>query len=109
LSRRAVAWEAPERDVSTNGHVHSLYGLVFSSAPPMAIAFVLLNVNLGKEQDVLDRLRKTEGVKEAYQVYGMYDIIARLEAESAEKVKGLLQEKIRKIDDVRSSLTMLAV
>jgi DNA-binding Lrp family transcriptional regulator len=83
--------------------------LAFSGAPEMATAFVLLNVDLGTEKEVLARLRKTEGVKEAHRVYGVYDIIARLEAESTEEVKGLLQERIRKIDCVRSSLTMLAV
>jgi DNA-binding Lrp family transcriptional regulator len=75
----------------------------------MAIAFVLLNVNLGTEEEVLARLREVEGVKEAYEIFGVYDIIARLEAESTEKVRSILQERVRKLDNVRSTLTLMAV
>lgn len=75
----------------------------------MAVAFVLLNVNMGKEEEVLARLGKIEGVQKAYQVYGVYDIVSKLEAESTEKVKELIQGKVRRIEDVRSTLTMLAV
>jgi DNA-binding Lrp family transcriptional regulator len=73
----------------------------------MVIAFVLVNVNLGTEEEVLARLREVEGVKEAYQIFGAYDIIARLEAEDAEKLKGILQERVRKLDSIRSTLTLM--
>jgi DNA-binding Lrp family transcriptional regulator len=77
--------------------------------PRMAIAFVLLNVNLGTEEEVAATLREVEGVKEAYQIYGVYDIIARLEAENSEKLRGILQERVRKLDNIRSTLTLMAV
>jgi DNA-binding Lrp family transcriptional regulator len=75
----------------------------------MATAFVLLNVNLGTEEEVVARLREVEGVKEAYEIFGVYDIIARLEAENSEKVRGILQEGVRKLDNIRSTLTLMAV
>jgi DNA-binding Lrp family transcriptional regulator len=75
----------------------------------MVIAFVLLNVNLGTEEEVVAGLREVEGVKEAYEIFGVYDIIARLEAESAEKVRSILQERVRKLDNIRSTLTLMAV
>ena len=75
----------------------------------MATAFVLLNVNLGTEEQVLAELREIEGIRETYQVYGVYDIIARFEAESVERVKGILEERVRGLDNVRSTLTMTAV
>lgn len=75
----------------------------------MAVAFVLLNVNMGTEEEVLRRLKGTGGVEEAFRVYGVYDIVVKLKAESTEKVKELVQEKVRRINDVRSTLTMLAV
>jgi DNA-binding Lrp family transcriptional regulator len=75
----------------------------------MAIAFVLLNVNLGTEEEVVAGLKEVEGVKETYQIYGVYDIIARLEAESTEKVRTMLQERVRKLDNIRSTLTLMAV
>lgn len=75
----------------------------------MAIAFVLLNVNLGTEEEVVARLKEVEGVKEAYQIFGVYDIIARLEAENTDKVRGILQESVRKLDNIKSTLTLMAV
>ena len=75
----------------------------------MAIAFVLLNVNLGTEEEVIARLREVEGVKQAYEIYGVYDIIAILEAENTDKVRDILQERVRKLDNIRSTLTLMAV
>lgn len=74
----------------------------------MSIAFVLLNVDLGKDEEVLAKLRKMEGVKEAYQVYGVYDIITKIESENAKGLRSILQERMRKLDNVRSTLTLMA-
>ncbi len=75
----------------------------------MATAFVLINSNLGSEKEILAKLKEMESVKEAYQVYGVYDIIARLEAESMEKLRGALEERVRGLENIRSTLTMIAV
>lgn len=75
----------------------------------MAIAFVLINAELGGEQQILDQLKEIEGVKETHTVYGVYDIIVKLEADSLEKVNEVLRGKLRKLDKVRSTLTMVAV
>lgn len=45
----------------------------------MPQAFVLINSEIGAEEEVLNTLRSMESVKEAYIVYGVYDIIARVE------------------------------
>jgi DNA-binding Lrp family transcriptional regulator len=91
------------------GRAHSLYAPTHLSEPRMAIAFVLLNVNLGTEEEVVAKLREVEGVKEAYQIFGVYDIITRLEAENTDKVRGILQERVRKLDNIKSTLTLMAV
>ena len=75
----------------------------------MSISFVLLIVNLGTERSVVARMREIEGVKKAWQVYGVYNIIAKVEAESIEKMKGILQGKIRRLDNVRSTLSLMVV
>jgi DNA-binding Lrp family transcriptional regulator len=76
---------------------------------PRSGAFVLLNVNMGRDDEVLARLREIKGVKEAYQVYGAYDTIARIESENTEKVRQILQERIHKLDNVRDTLTLMEV
>ena len=72
----------------------------------MPLAFILINSELGKEEDVLKELRSIENVKEVHFVYGVYDIIAKVEAESMKELKEIVTFKIRRLNDVRSTLTM---
>jgi DNA-binding Lrp family transcriptional regulator len=72
----------------------------------MPTAFVLINAELGKEEGILKELRSIASVKEAHFVYGVYDIIAKVEADSMEKLKEIVTFKIRRLTDVRSTLTM---
>ena len=75
----------------------------------MPLAFVLINAEIGGETEVIEALKKLENVKEAYMVYGVYDIIAKAEAESMEKLKEIITWKIRRLDKVRSTLTMIVM
>jgi len=72
----------------------------------MPTAFVLINAELGKEEGILKELRSINNVKEAHFVYGVYDIIAKVEADTMEKLKEIVTFKIRRLTDVRSTLTM---
>ncbi len=75
----------------------------------MPSAFVLINTEIGAEEEILQELKKIANVKEAYVVYGVYDIIAKVEAENMDKLKEIISWKIRRLDKVRSTLTMLVV
>jgi len=75
----------------------------------LPMAFVLINADLGAEEELLKSLRSLEHVKDVYVVYGVYDIIARVEADTMEKVKETITWKIRRLDRVRSTLTMIVV
>ncbi len=75
----------------------------------MPTAFVLINTEIGSEADVLKDLKKVEGVAEAFAVYGVYDIIARVQAETMDKLKEIVTWRIRRLDKVRSTLTMIVV
>lgn len=74
----------------------------------MVVAFVLVNAELGFEEEVLKEALKVEGVKEAHLLYGLYDLIVKVEAESVEKIKSIVNNKIRKIEKIRSTLTMIS-
>ncbi len=74
----------------------------------MPLAFVLVNAELGYEEDVIREIRKLPDVKEAHLVYGMYDIMVKIEGSSVDKVKESVNTKIRKLDKIRSTLTMIA-
>jgi DNA-binding Lrp family transcriptional regulator len=75
----------------------------------MPTAFVLVNTEIGSEADVLKDLKKVEGVEEAYAVYGVYDIIARVKADTMDKLKEIVTWRVRRLDKVRSTLTMIVV
>ena len=75
----------------------------------MAIAFVLINTETGSEQEVLDELRKIDAVKESYLVYGVYDIVAKVGADTMDKLKEIVTWSVRRLDKVRSTLTMIII
>ena len=73
----------------------------------MPSAFVMINTEVGAEKEVLERLRKITDIKESYAVFGIYDIVAKIEADSMEKLKEIIDWRIRRLDKVRSTLTMI--
>jgi len=73
----------------------------------MPKAFVFINTQRGCEATVLKKLKKVEGVDEAFVVYGVYDIIAKLKAKTINKLKETITLRIRRLDKVRSTLTMM--
>jgi DNA-binding Lrp family transcriptional regulator len=75
----------------------------------MPTAFVLINTEIGSEAEVLKDLKKVEGVEEAFAVYGVYDIIARVKADTMDKLKETVTWRVRRLDKVRSTLTMIVV
>ncbi len=75
----------------------------------MPIAFVLINAEIGSESEVLAELKKVEGINDAYSVYGVYDIIAKVESETMERLKDIITWRIRRLNKVRSTLTMIVI
>jgi DNA-binding Lrp family transcriptional regulator len=75
----------------------------------MPLAVVLINAEIGSEDEVAGELRKISNVRESYVVYGVYDIVAKVEADSMDKLKEIVTWKIRRLDKVRSTLTMIVV
>jgi DNA-binding Lrp family transcriptional regulator len=73
----------------------------------MPKAFVLINVESGSEEEVLEQIKKIEGVEEAYFSYGVYDIITKIAANSMEKLRETVTRKVRTIGRVRSTLTLI--
>jgi len=73
----------------------------------MQRALVLINTEPGCEGEVLKGLKRIEGVEEAYATYGVYDIILKVGAESQDKLKEVITQRIRRLDKVRSTLTMI--
>jgi len=76
-------------------------------------AYVLLNSDLGSDESIIEEVKKilsNEDVKfEVQGVYGVYDIVLKLSSDDAEKLRGIITNKIRKIAKVQSTLTMMVI
>ena len=75
----------------------------------MPTAFVLINTQLDDVEEILDAVKKVRGIEEAYIVYGGYDIITRVIAETMNELREIVPWRIRHIKGVRSTQTMIVV
>ena len=75
----------------------------------MAKAYVLINCDLGSEDKIISDLRKLEHIKDAVGTFGAYDMVAKIEAETSEQLRETVTWKIRKMDKVRSTITLMEV
>ena len=73
----------------------------------MARAYVLINCDTGYEESIINELKKLDSIKEIHGTLGVYDIIAKVESESQEKLKEAIIGDIRKLTNIRSTLTLL--
>jgi len=73
------------------------------------VAFSLISSEIGYSEEVLKELQDVEGVKEVYIVYGVYDIVAKIETDTMDKLKNIVTFDIRRLNKVRSSTTMIVV
>ena len=72
----------------------------------MEMAYLLIQCDMGSEVDIINQLMKIPEVKEVRGTYGVYDIFAKLESESREKLDEILTNNIRKIPKIRSTNTL---
>jgi DNA-binding Lrp family transcriptional regulator len=73
------------------------------------MAFVLINAEIGSEEEILKELLKIEGVVEAQVVYGVYDVVAKIRADTMDKLKDIVTWHVRRLSKIRSTLTMIVM
>lgn len=73
----------------------------------MTTAYVLVTTEVGAEEEVRNRLLKEPEIIEAEVVFGVYDIVVKIEAESMEQIRKIVTWKIRRIDKVTSTQTLI--
>ena len=75
----------------------------------MPVAFVLINADLDSEKYIIEQLNKLECVTNIDSVYGVYDIVIKIEANTMDEVKNIISYNVRRINHVRSTLTMIVI
>jgi DNA-binding Lrp family transcriptional regulator len=73
----------------------------------MTQAYILLNVEGGKEDDVLKEVKNIDGVERAYVSYGVYDLIIKVKVNTIQELKDVVTHRIRQIKAVQSTLTLM--
>ncbi len=86
-----------------NNHIFPQYNFILIYMK----AFVLLNTELGMESKIIEALNVVEEITNIHSLYGIYDLIIELEAESMDKIKEVVFNKVRRLDNVKSTITLL--
>ena len=80
----------------------------------MPISYVLINSNLGTDDEIIEKIKEMmadqNDVKlEIQGVYGVYDILIKVSSDDSEKLRSIVTNDIRKIENVQSTLTMMVI
>ncbi|HHT74594.1 MAG: Lrp/AsnC ligand binding domain-containing protein [Methanomassiliicoccaceae archaeon] len=73
----------------------------------MPAAIVLVSCEVGKEDSVADELCQMQGVESVAIVYGVYDLVVKLSAETLEGLEGLIIKKLRTLSGIRATVTLM--
>jgi DNA-binding Lrp family transcriptional regulator len=73
----------------------------------MTSAFLFINAELLFIEDVMNKLKEVPEIVDVYKVQGIYDIIARVSSDTEEKLKEFVSERIRRIDRITGTVTVI--
>ena len=74
----------------------------------MITAYLMLMVEAGKEEIVLNKLLESDHVKEAHIVYGQYDLVAKIRAEDIKKLEDFILREVRRIKEIQDTSTLIS-
>jgi len=77
-------------------------------------AYVLLNSDLGSDESIISKVKEIleneENINyEVQGVYGVYDIVLKISSKNTDTLRSVITNKVRKIDKVQSTLTMMVI
>lgn len=75
----------------------------------MVQAYILIQTEVGRSRGVSDAVAALEGVVQADEVTGPYDLIVRLEADGVEALGKLVIAKIQEVPGITRTLTCTVV
>jgi len=75
----------------------------------MAEAYILINCEIGSEEQVITALKTVDGIKEVHGTLGAYGILAKIESAQLENLRVTITYIIREIDNIRSTLTLMCI
>lgn len=87
---------------------------MFNEIPNVPTAYVLLNSDLGSDESIIAEAKKILASEKNIQseiqgVYGVYDIVLKITTDTTDHLRSVITNKIRKINKVQSTLTMMVI
>ena len=73
----------------------------------MTDAYIMLNCELGSEEEIIEQLKQIEQVADVFETIGTHDMLVKLQAENFEKIREIVSWNIQKIKNVRSTATLI--
>lgn len=70
-------------------------------------AFVLCKLAPGKEQKAVQKIRAIAGVQDVFMTFGGWDVILAAEADTVDKLSGLIVSQVRGVDGVSATETLV--
>ena len=80
----------------------------------MPTAYVLINSDLGTDELIITKIKEILSAEKNVEfttqgVYGIYDIVLKISSDNTDILRNIITYKIRKINKVQSTLTMMVV
>lgn len=75
----------------------------------MPSAYVMISTELGSEEQVVKALKTLPQIKESYIVYGIYDLITRVEFTDRQELNDIIIRKIRGTPGIRNTITLMVI
>jgi DNA-binding Lrp family transcriptional regulator len=75
----------------------------------MPLAFVLISTEPEHMESVLEALKKIDAVEEAYMVYGVYDIVAKVKTSNMDTLREIVTRHMRRLGNVKSTITTIVM
>ncbi|MGB9124067.1 MAG: Lrp/AsnC ligand binding domain-containing protein [Nitrosotalea sp.] len=72
-------------------------------------AFVAIHCETGKESPIIRKLMEIKGVSEVTGTLGLYDIIVKVEAPDSKELESIITTKIRRIQNVLTTMTLMVI
>jgi DNA-binding Lrp family transcriptional regulator len=75
----------------------------------MPTAYVLINCDANRRDAVINELHQLPSVTEVEEIHGAYDMLIKLKQESVEELKETIKWRLKKIPDIKSTVTLIAI
>ena len=90
------------------GNISDVFKLqpILESTIVMEKAYMLISCDIGEENSIYSQLKEIPEIKDCIITYGSYDLVAEFETDTAEEMTRIISSKIRKLDKIRSTITL---